>query len=366
MATMELESPIVSNISKNLTDKVTLFQTYPSSLLHFATTCCITYTVFGVTGNLLTILALLKSPRLRNATSVFIINLCIVDGFYCSFTFPLAASTFIHKSWPYSDTLCKIYPMFRYSNVGLSLFTVIAITINRYVIIVHPKRYDKIYTKYNIAIIILSIWVGSFLLLTPTAFGAWGSFGFSYKVSTCTILERGGKSPKNFLYAMAFTLPSAVFIYCYTRIYLTVRRSERNLRRKYGLEQEKSKSYWSKLCCFGEKEEEIQMTSEEKRQKKKITKDLKLLRIILTIFIVFIICYFPVVFVKIFKKEKSLPVLNIFGYLCIYFTAIINPVIYVVMSKEYRKAYKVLFNCLNRKSVNTETNSSELTSGISK
>lgn len=211
----------------------------------------------------------------------------------------------------------------------------------------------------------MSIWVGSFLLLTPTAFGAWGSFGFNYKVSTCTILEKNGKSPKSFLYALAFILPSAVFIYCYLNIYLTVRKSERALRSKYGLDKtELKKSYRLKLCCFGDEEKEIisEMSVEEKKRKKKITKDLKLLRVILTIFIVFIICYFPVVFVKIFKKEKSLPVLNIFGYICIYFTAIINPVIYVVMSKEYRKAYKNLFACSKKRdvSIGSASNNTQL------
>ncbi|XP_023234234.1 protein trapped in endoderm-1-like [Centruroides sculpturatus] len=333
------------NSSINSTGVETLFQTYPTSLLYFTATCCIAFTIFGIFGNSLTILALLKSPLMKNATSVFIINLCIVDGLYCSFSFPLAASTMIHKSWPFSDSLCKFYPMVRYSNVALSLFTVIAITINRYVIIVHSKSYDKIYTKTTIAAIIICIWIGSFLLLTPTALGVWGEFGFSYEVSLCTILEKNGKSPKRFLYAFAFLFPSLVFIYCYTRIFLTVRKSERQVRSDYGSvrkEMEK-KSFWKKLFCFRDNEEETDLSVEGRKKKKKLTKDLRLLRMILVIFIIFLISYTPIVFVKLFKKEKDLPVLAMFAYLGIYSTAIVNPIIYVLMSKEYRKAYLNLF-----------------------
>lgn len=283
---------------------------------------------------------------MRNATSVFIINLCVVDGLYCTFSFPLAAFTFIYKTWPFSDPLCKFYPMVRYSNVALSLFTVIAITINRYVVIVHPKYYTKMYTKTNIAISIAVIWISSFLLLTPTAFGVWGSFGFSPEVNVCTILEKNGKSPKSFLYVLAFFLPSAIFIYCYARIYLTVRKSERQLKVKYDLigDISKKRNFCKKLCCFPEREkEEVKMAAKDRKQKKKITKDLRLLRMILVIFVIFIISYFPIAFVKIFKKEKDWPVLSMFALLGIYSTAFVNPIVYVVMSKEYRKAYIELF-----------------------
>lgn len=75
-------------------------------------------------------------------------------------------------------------------------------------------------------------------------------------------------------------------------------------------------------------------------------KDRKLLQMILVIFVSFIVCYMPITLVKSLSKEVDLGgAVNILGYVLIYLTTCINPIIYVVMSSEYRQAYKNLLTC---------------------
>ena len=74
-------------------------------------------------------------------------------------------------------------------------------------------------------------------------------------------------------------------------------------------------------------------------------KDRRLLKMILVIFISFLICYLPITLTKIVRKVTDLHVINIMGYLLIYLTTCINPIIYVVMSSEYRQAYWNLLMC---------------------
>ncbi|KAE8743047.1 Moody-2 -part 3 [Frankliniella occidentalis] len=74
-------------------------------------------------------------------------------------------------------------------------------------------------------------------------------------------------------------------------------------------------------------------------------KDRKLLKMILVIFAAFVICYLPITVSKAFRDYFDDGVLNIAGYVCIYLTTCINPIIYVVMSSEYRQAYKNLLMC---------------------
>jgi hypothetical protein len=75
-------------------------------------------------------------------------------------------------------------------------------------------------------------------------------------------------------------------------------------------------------------------------------KDRKLLQMILVIFVSFIVCYMPITLVKSLSKEVDLGgAINIVGYVLIYLTTCINPIIYVVMSSEYRQAYKNLLTC---------------------
>lgn len=75
------------------------------------------------------------------------------------------------------------------------------------------------------------------------------------------------------------------------------------------------------------------------------SKDRRLLKMILVIFVSFLICYLPITTTKIVRSIHRIPVFNIMGYLLIYLTTCINPIIYVVMSSEYRQAYWNLLMC---------------------
>lgn len=75
-------------------------------------------------------------------------------------------------------------------------------------------------------------------------------------------------------------------------------------------------------------------------------KDKKLLTMIVAIITSFLICHLPITLTKtIFRDITSHPSANIAGYVLIYVTTCINPIIYVVMSVEYRQAYKNVFKC---------------------
>lgn len=78
---------------------------------------------------------------------------------------------------------------------------------------------------------------------------------------------------------------------------------------------------------------------------KMTAKDKKLMKMILVIFASFVICYLPITVSKTFKDAIDIHGLNIAGYILIYLTTCINPIIYVVMSSEYRQAYKNLLMC---------------------
>jgi len=81
-------------------------------------------------------------------------------------------------------------------------------------------------------------------------------------------------------------------------------------------------------------------------------KDRKLLQMILVIFSSFLVCYLPITVTKLFYDAINWHGLNIAGYILIYVTTCINPIIYVVMSSEYRSAYKYVLLCKHEQAVN--------------
>ncbi|XP_067130042.1 G-protein coupled receptor moody-like [Centruroides vittatus] len=345
----------VSNDNYNFTNPtiISLFDTHPPELLYFAAACCIFFVVIGVLGNIITIIALLKSRRLRNATSAFIINLCTADGLYCVFTIPLVTSIFIYRTWTYHGFLCMIYPLIRYSNSIVSVLTIIAITINRYIIIVYPKSYSKFYSKISVSIIIACIWLVSFLVWMPTGLGVWRKFEFNSEIGTCTTIDVNGKSFRNFLFIITIGIlafPTLVIAFCYSKILWIVRKFQKNLR--YGQQpmSKKDKILCNNLNCFQVNRETLEI-----EVKLKSSSDLKLLKMIIVIYLTFLFCYIPLLSVNFFKEHKNPPVLNIIYSIGYFLAGYINPIIYALMDTEYRKAYKDLFSCNKTTNTNSET-----------
>ena len=86
---------------------------------------------------------LTTNAQVRNTTAIFIINLSVSDLLFCCFNLPLAASKFLTRHWIWGPQLCRLYPLLRYGLLGVSIFNILAITINRYVMIAHPYIYNR-------------------------------------------------------------------------------------------------------------------------------------------------------------------------------------------------------------------------------
>lgn len=71
----------------------------------------------------------------------------------------------------------------------------------------------------------------------------------------------------------------------------------------------------------------------------------RITKMVLAIFLSFVMCYLPITIVKIADKDVAHPTFHIIGYLLLYLSACINPIIYVIMNKQYRQAYKTVIMC---------------------
>jgi len=89
-------------------------------------------------------------------------------------------------------------------------------------------------------------------------------------------------------------------------------------------------------------------------------KDRRLLQMILVIFVSFLVCYLPITITKLLQDAIDWRGLNIAGYILIYLTTCINPIIYVVMSSEYRNAYKYVLLCKRERLTNKKRRSAGL------
>lgn len=91
-------------------------------------------------------------------------------------------------------------------------------------------KYQKIYRPINAILMIIAVWLFSFLILIPPLLGVWGTMGLDEETFSCTILKKDGKSPKKLLFMFGILPPFVIVLYCYTRILISVRKSKMVLR----------------------------------------------------------------------------------------------------------------------------------------
>lgn len=80
----------------------------------------------------------------------------------------------IFQAWTLGDDLCKVFPVFFYGNVAVSVLSMVGLTINRYTLILHPSRYSKIYTPLSLCFQLFMIWAFSFGVMVCTVSGNVG------------------------------------------------------------------------------------------------------------------------------------------------------------------------------------------------
>lgn len=76
--------------------------------------------------------------------------------------FKLINRLIILQQWTLGEDLCKVFPVFFYGNVAVSVLSMVGLTINRYTLILHPSRYSKIYTPLSLCFQLFAIWAFSF------------------------------------------------------------------------------------------------------------------------------------------------------------------------------------------------------------
>lgn len=145
---------------------------------------------FGIIGNLLVCWVVFRQVAMRTVTNIFIANLALSDILLCLFCVPFTPLYLLAiKEWQFgtfSNLLCHLVPFAQGKSVltrnvclvscnptnasigvsvYLSVFTMCAISIERYSVIVHPFRSPI--TVSSCIIIIFFIWVFAIILTLP-------------------------------------------------------------------------------------------------------------------------------------------------------------------------------------------------------
>ncbi|KAJ8002179.1 hypothetical protein DPEC_G00177140 [Dallia pectoralis] len=198
---------------------------YVSTLVIAVVLVCIIL-VCGV-GNCLFIASLARYKKLRNLTNLLIANLAVSDILVAVVCCPFLLDYYVVKqlSWDHGLVLCASINYLRTVSLYVSTNALLAIAVDRYMVIVHPlKPRMKYVTAYCL---ILGVWMVPIVISIPSA----------YFVSETTYPHFSSKSHKTFcaqiwpvdhqlyyrsyflfIFSLEFAGPVAVMALCYAKI----------------------------------------------------------------------------------------------------------------------------------------------------
>uniref|UniRef100_A0A1A8G4C6 Neuropeptides B/W receptor 2 n=1 Tax=Nothobranchius korthausae TaxID=1143690 RepID=A0A1A8G4C6_9TELE len=109
----------------------------------------------GLTGNTAVIYVILKAPKMKTVTNMFILNLAIADDLF-TLVLPISIADHLLNYWPFGDILCKIILSIDHYNIFSSIYFLTVMSIDRYLVVWATQK-----------IISLCVWILAIIIVMP-------------------------------------------------------------------------------------------------------------------------------------------------------------------------------------------------------
>ncbi|KAL5288617.1 hypothetical protein ACFFRR_009073 [Megaselia abdita] len=123
--------------------------------------------VVGVIGNGTLVIIFFRHRSMRNIPNTYILSLAMADLLVIIVCVPLASILYTVEAWPWGSTMCRVTEFAKDISIGVSVFTLTALSGERYCAIVNPLR--KIQTKPLTVFTASMIWLLALLFALPAA-----------------------------------------------------------------------------------------------------------------------------------------------------------------------------------------------------
>ncbi|KAM3621448.1 uncharacterized protein V6R79_011327 [Siganus canaliculatus] len=187
----------------------------------------VTLNALALLANIAVLVVVIKAPHLRKFA--FVCHLCAVDLLCAILLMPLGivSSSSYFANVVFTVLECQVYIFLNVILIAASIFTITAISVERYYYIVHPMRYEVKMTLKLTAAVIVMVWVASTALGLSTVFG-WPSYGSLSSISAayCSLYWSHSYHRRVFsvLFSVCcFCLPAAVIFAVYYNVYKVAR-----------------------------------------------------------------------------------------------------------------------------------------------
>ncbi|XP_017787356.1 PREDICTED: neuropeptides capa receptor-like [Habropoda laboriosa] len=299
--------------------------------------------VTGIFGNVATCIVIMRNPSMQTATNYYLFSLAISDVILLVLGLPNELSLFWQQyPWVLGVGLCKIRAYVSEMSSYVSVLTIVAFSMERYLAICHPLRVYTISGLKRPIRFILAAWSIALVCAIPFAIYTKvnlveyppDSGKYSADSAICAMLLP--YMPDFPLYELSsiifFLVPMLVILVVYIRMGLKIRSS-------------------TKDTVHSVVQGAIHGDTKQVQSRRSVIKMLS------AVVILFFFCWAPFHaqrLLYVYAQESDYyPDLNEWLYIlsgCLYyFSTTVNPILYNLMSMKYRRAFKQTICCKTRK-----------------
>ncbi|XP_075785729.1 melanopsin-like isoform X2 [Pelodiscus sinensis] len=206
----------------------------PDHVFYATGTCVLVIGSIGIIGNLLVLYAFYSNKKLRTPPNYFIMNLAVSDFLMSASQAPICFINSLHKEWILGEIGCDLYA-FCGALFGItSMMTLLAISVDRYLVITKPLQSMRWTSKKRTSQIIAIVWLYSLGWSVAPLLG-WSSYVPEGLMISCT-WDYVTYSPANRSYTMmlcccVFFIPLVIIFHCYLFMFLAIRSTGRNVQK---------------------------------------------------------------------------------------------------------------------------------------
>lgn len=307
--------------------------------------------VIALAGNFVVVYAFVFYRKLRTSvTNYFVVSLAISDILTTGFvtTFQLDATRKGHQ-WTHGEFMCGLYTTMYLLAVPSSVINLCAVTVDRYLVLKMPLRYNSLMTPRRAILIICCLWVYAIVWACLPVMGWKIDFpavedGFCYYVST--------KHYNVAVNIVNFVLPMVFMAIFWSLIYgIVSQHVQRVIKQEtnISLNTTESSNTSSYTVQFNSKGELILPKRKKKTEKKRMRRIVRGSRYIGLIVVLFYICWLPFVTLSLVGNlcqscVQVIPVVLYDVFLTMGFlNSALNPFLYPFHHKHFKEACKMIW-----------------------
>ncbi|CAG2205417.1 unnamed protein product [Mytilus edulis] len=186
----------------------------------------------AVLGNISIWIIVIRCRALRTVTNCFLLVLSAFDLLVSVVNIPVTVFTIFSGEWFLSDEACIGFGFTNMVTLCGSVLSLCNISINRYVMVCHPSKFIKVYTRKNVILMINASIAVTIGVSVPPLLG-WCKYSFTPSQNICFANWPMSLSYALFMICCCFGVPLVVMIFCNYKIYKTVKTSKKRVSNTY-------------------------------------------------------------------------------------------------------------------------------------